>query len=150
MLETVVGPLKDGWEFGIKQASCRLLSIRFVDDIQLVGQTLNQVRSMLGGVARESAKAGLSIQFRKTKIPHTELGKRTAQASTRVADQSVDITTQECSAAYFGKGLSLGNTHQTELNNRVAKAWRAFRKNMLALCDSATRWDPDWSSSMQL
>ena len=53
---------------GIKIAGRNINNLRYADDITLMAETEEELKSLLMKVKKESEKAGLKLNFQKTKI----------------------------------------------------------------------------------
>src|SRR5271154_2961896 len=70
-LEQVFRMLK--WDNkGITINGEKLNSLRFVDDIVLIGNNGEDAKEMLNGLNRESNKLGMKINMKKTKVTYNE------------------------------------------------------------------------------
>ena len=81
---------------------------------------------MLPDLDLEAAKVGLKIYQNKIKIQYNNIGYGVGAKEAKCGRISVEILSKEETAAYFGRVVNLGNLHDTELHNRIAKAWAKF------------------------
>jgi hypothetical protein len=97
--------------------------LRFVDDIVIMAETLQELQLMLNHLADSSARIGLRIVLDKTKVMFNE----------HVLPEPITI----CGAVlkvvqkyvYFGQTLQLGrNNFEDEVNKRIQLGWAAFGK----------------------
>ena len=58
----------DEAQAGIKIAGRNINNLRYADDITLMAETEEELKSLLMKVKKESEKAGLKLNFQKTKI----------------------------------------------------------------------------------
>eukprot|EP00959_Pyramimonas_sp_CCMP1952_P344017 7205627-Pyramimonas_sp.AAC.1 len=107
----------------------RLTNLRFADDILLVAGTLDQVKTMLGDLSIEAEKVGLCLHPDKTNILHNgHRPCRSRRPPTRghVNGMSIVILPPYQSTKYLGRKMQLDEYHATEIENRIATAWRKF------------------------
>ena len=81
---------------------------------------------MLADLDLEAPKVGLKIHPNKTKIQYNNIGYGVGAKEAKCRRISVEILSKEETAAYLGRVVNLGNLHDTELHNRIAKAWAKF------------------------
>ena len=58
----------DEAQAGIKIAGTNINNLRYTDDITLMGESKEELKSLLMKVKEESEKAGLKLKIQKTKI----------------------------------------------------------------------------------
>ena len=76
---------------GIKIAGRNIDNLRYADDITLVAESEEELKSLLMKVKEESEKAGLKLNIQKTKI----------MASSPITSGQIDGETVETVADYF-------------------------------------------------
>ena len=85
----------------------------------------------------EAAKVGLKIHQNKTKIQHNNIGYGVGAKEAKCGRIIVEMLSKEETAAYLGRVVNLRNLHDTELHNRIAKAWAKFGIFKKELTDQA-------------
>ena len=75
---------------------------------------------------RGSKKVGLKIHPDKTKIQHNNIGYGIGVKEAKCGRIKVEIRSEKETAAYLGRVVNLGNLHDTEFRNRIAKALAKF------------------------
>ena len=106
----------------------RLTNLRFADDVLLVAKTLPQLTSMLEQLAQEAKQCGLELHPEKTKILSNVTNKtgRNAKRQVDVDAMKIAILPYEESTKYLGRMVSFNKPDETEVENRIQAAWRAF------------------------
>jgi len=134
VLEELFASIKHKWShksFGIQLGhtpKTRLTNTRFADDVLLFATTLPQLQQMLTDLKREAAKYGLELHPDKTKIL-TNLSQRRGRNASQTTDidgEKVEILHHHHNTKYLGRRFSYDQYHDTELDNRIATAWRKF------------------------
>ena len=77
---------------------------------------------MLTDLGLDAAKVGLKIHPDKTKMQHNNIGYGVGAKDAKCGRINVEILSEEEAVAYFRRVVNLGNLHDTELHNRIAKA----------------------------
>ena len=132
VLEEVMRKVKAKWaerKYGVDLQPTYhtpLTNLRFADDILLVARTLPQIKQMISDVAIECGKVGLQLHPEKTKILHNGKGYGSKVKNAKINDMSIEVLEVEGSTMYLGRSLSLCDPHETELNQRIKKAWAKF------------------------
>ena len=93
------------------------------------------MRLMLTDVVQGADKVGLELPMGKTKVMSNGIGRFTNRRTTAVSGSKVEILPVWDATMYLGKNLSLTYLHDVELDNRIAKAWGAFNKHRVGLCN---------------
>ena len=133
--ESIMRRAKQKWaskKYGFKlqlHADDRLTNLRFADDILLLAGSLNHLTHMLTDLITEARKAGLELHPDKTKIMHN--GHRPPRStrtpdSVHVLGMKIEILPPYRSTKYLGRLLQHTTPHATEIENRIATAWRKF------------------------
>jgi len=107
---------------GIAVDGEHLTHLRFADDILLLSHQPQELQTMMQELDRESRKAGLNMNIKKTKVM---MGDRTQEH--KITVQGIDIETVD-SYIYLGKRISLKNDTPGEVNRRIQLAWVKFGK----------------------
>ena len=81
----------DEAQAGIKIAGRNISKLRYVDDITLMAESEEELKSLLMKVKEESEKAGLKLNIQKTKI----------MATSPITSWQIDGETMEIVTAYF-------------------------------------------------
>jgi hypothetical protein len=136
-----MGRLKEKWfkrRFGIRlgrgSENC-LTSLRFADDVLLLGASLKQVKEMLSDLVDAAAEIGLEIHKGKTKIINNGYGHAQNIRQVRVKELDIEVLPRSESTMYLGRLLKLTDSQDTELQNRIALSWRKFGAHRGVLCD---------------
>ena len=82
----------DETQVGIKFAGRNINNLRYADDITLMAESKEELKSLLVKVKEESEKAGLKLNIQKTKI----------MASGPITSWQIDGETMEIWRDYFG------------------------------------------------
>ena len=80
---------------GIKIARINIKNLRYADDITLMAESEEELKSLLMKVKVESEKAGLKLSIQKTNI----------MASRPITSWEIDGETVKTMTGYFGGGL---------------------------------------------
>ena len=154
LLEDTFRTLKQQWsarDYGIRLGhtrSTQLTNLRFADDVLLFATTLPQLTSMLNSLHDVAAHNGLQLHPDKTVIlcNLSQRRGRQATASVTVGGQQVKVLPYHESTKYLGRKLTFDDQHTTELNSRIAAAWRKFN----ALRDELTNKNYSLRSRLHL
>jgi hypothetical protein len=114
-----------------------LTNLRFADDIVLVGRSLPQIKQMIADVRSEGAKVGLELHPDKTKIQNNSIGYGCGVTTVRIGGMSIEVLSPIANTMYLGRALTLTDTHDVELTNRLKKAWGKFGAFKQELTDKA-------------
>ena len=133
VLEDVMEPLTRKWR---NEGCCInigdhcLTNLRYADDVLLVATSLEQLRTMIADVAVGVAKCGLELHPGKTKILTNLRSRRgdTAKSHANVNGMNIEILARPATAKYLGRKVTFSSPHSTEIDSRVAAAWRCFAK----------------------
>ena len=108
--------------YGIIIDGERLNHLRFADDILLVSHDPLELQEMIQELDRESKKAGLNMNIRKTKV----------MMSNRLKHHSIMVNGREIEKVdnylYLGKNISLENETAGEVKRRIQLTWAKFGK----------------------
>ena len=113
----------------------------FADDVILIATSSKQLQMMIQDLNQVAAQGGLKIHSGKSIV----LTNASVVATTRVPGSiAVDgdkyaVLNYEESTKYLGRKVCYQSPHETEFNNRVAKAWGAFSKHKRELTDRRYR-----------
>ena len=105
-----------------------LTNLRFADDVILFATSLSQLTQMLREIAGEAKKTGLELHPDKTKILHNQPFRRPRQTPehTYIGNMKIEMLPHSDSQKYLGKKFSFHQQAETEVENRIAAAWRKF------------------------
>jgi Reverse transcriptase (RNA-dependent DNA polymerase) len=119
------------WEKkGIKIDGAYLNHLRFADDIVIISEDITEIQSMLQQLNQESKRAGLKMNYSKTKIMTSE--------NARVVI-GTDIIETVSEYNYLGHIITLGKDNRDrEIRRRIQLSWAAFAKVSHILRDHAT------------
>ena len=119
---------KMGSDAGTHTQATTITNLRFADDVLLIGTTLNQVKNMLDTLTTETSKHGLQLHPDKTKILHNGSKSTGAhkQRHAQVCNMTIEILTKTEATKYLGRQFSFDQYNQTEIDNRIAAAWKKF------------------------
>ena len=133
--ESLMRRLKTTWQckrHGLKlqpHATERLTNLRFADDILLISTSLPSLSNMIADLCSEANKIGLQLHPDKTKIlhnAHCTAKRRHIPNYTTINNLTVEILPTHSSTKYLGRKLSFTDPHRTEIENRIACAWKKF------------------------
>ena len=131
--EQIFRRLQPAWErrgCGVRMQSGgrSLTNLRFADDVILFASSLRQISKMLGEVQQEARKTGLELHPDKTKILHNQRHRRIHQnpETVRINDSLIEVLPPKGSQKYLGRKLTFEQPHHTEIDSRIAAAWRKF------------------------
>jgi len=105
-----------------------LTNLRFADDVLVFATTLPQLKAMIRELADEAWKAGLELHPDKTKILHNVTRRRPRQQPeyVNIGHLNVEVLRSKSTQKYLGRKITFTAPHQTEVENRIAGAWRKF------------------------
>ena len=130
LLEDVFRHLNWSEDAGIKIHGKCLTNLRFADDIVLFATSASKLENMVRELSLQSVKAGLHINFQKTKI-------MTNRIEIPVSIDGVEIQyVQEY--IYLGQLISFHNGSDKEINRRMSLAWNKFWSLAFILLDRKT------------
>ena len=137
LLEHIFRQVQPHWvqnKYGLKLGHTELsiiTGLRFADDVLAISTSLTSLTAMLSDIERESRKQGLELHPDKTKIMSNTSRRRGRTASTTacVNTMQVEILPYSGVNKYLGRNVSFDKPHETEINARVAAAWRKFMAN---------------------
>ncbi len=135
--QSFMGPLAEKWtkmKMGVQLGNRYLQNLRFADGILLVARSLGEIRTMLADVAQAAGQVGLELHMGKTVILSNGIGKDIGQTSVVIRDQKIKILRPFESTAYLGRALNLIDPNDTEISNRITKAWKKFFSHKHELC----------------
>ena len=132
--EHIMRKLKDKWRrnghgITLKPREENLTNLRFADDILLITRSLESMTEMIADLSAEARHIGLQLHPDKTKILHNSWTKTKHQripTMVNAGGMQIDVLTIEGSTKYLGRQLSFSEPHQTEIENRIALAWKKF------------------------
>ena len=105
-----------------------LTNLRFADDVLLVATSLSQLKKMLQELSSAALQRGLELHPDKTKILSntTRRTGRSKETHTTCGGMQIEILPLSGSAKYLGRKVSFDSTQETEIENRIANAWKKF------------------------
>ncbi|CAG4949079.1 unnamed protein product [Colias eurytheme] len=110
---------KINWdEYGINVNGKKLNHLRFADDLILLSENQEGLKTMLTQLDRESRKVGLTMNLDKTKLMTNNIKTPILLDSNQI--EYVDEYT------YLGQIIAPENQMQKEINIRINKAWKRF------------------------
>lgn len=105
-------------EKGLRIDGKYISHLRFADDIIIFAENLNEIKTMMQELARESEKVGLLMNLSKTK------------AMTNGTEKSLTIDGENIEFVrdyiYLGQLISFENRTENDINRRIAIAWKKF------------------------
>ena len=101
-------------------------NLRYADDILLTARSLPQIKKMINDVAIEAGKVGLKLHPDKTKILHNNMGYGSRVRSARCGELTIEVMGLHDSTAYLGSAINLIELADTEVDNRISKAWAKY------------------------
>jgi len=129
-IEKLMRNLKQKWsknKWGLKlEGPQRLQNLRFADDLLLIGCSQHQAKSMLADLIAAAGEFGLEVHEGKTKFLWNGIGRGSTDSTLEVEGKEFEVLATEASTMYLGRLLSLHETHDIELKNRMAKGWAKF------------------------
>ena len=129
--EHVMRPLKERWEskYGIRMGTDKdvLTNLRFADDILLVSHSLPSMTQMIEDLSRQAGMVGLSLHPEKTKILRNKWASKRGVPSYVMADgMRIEVMDPDGHTKYLGRKLTFHDSNRSEIENRIAIAWRKF------------------------
>jgi len=130
VLEDIFRDVRPKWakkQWGLDMSlgiDSRLTSLCFADDVALIAANGHQLREMIADLGTAAAARGLKIHSGKTKV----LTNSAARSSQRIPDNlKIDEETYaalglEESTKYLGRKVCFQDSHESEFDDRVAKA----------------------------
>ena len=115
----------DEAQAGIKIAKKNIKNLRYVDDITLMAESKEKLKSLLTKVKEESEKAGLKLNIQKTKIMATgpitswQIDGETMQTVTDLIFLGFKITADGDCSHEIKRHLLLGGKAMTNLDNML-------------------------------
>ena len=105
-----------------------LANLRFADDVLLVSQTLPRLQQMLSDISIAAKSRGLELHPDKTKIISslTRRSGRNRASHVQVNGMNIEFLPYSSSVKYLGRKISFDTCHTTEVDHRIACAWRRF------------------------
>ena len=134
MLQGIFIQLKQGWttrKYGLQlgHTHCSTITnLRFADDVLLFAPTLPQLTTMFNDLHNLAEQYGLELHPDKTVIL-SNLSQRRGRQATRtvqIGNRPVRVLHYEDNTKYLGRKLCFNDYHTTEIDNRIAYAWRKF------------------------
>ena len=101
-------------------------NLRYADDILLTARSLPQIKKMINEVAIEAGKVGLKLHPDKTKILHNNTGYGSRVRSARCGEMTIEVMDLHDSTTYLGSAINLNSLSDTEVDNRISKAWAKY------------------------
>lgn len=104
--------------YGIEiKKDLRLNNLRFADDVTLFSESKTELLTMIKELKEESERVGLLINAEKTKIISNK------DETFKVDDWCIEKVNE---MKYLGQNISFNMGMETEINIRIAAAWRSF------------------------
>ena len=141
--EHIMRPLKERWEtkkYGINMGETKgtLTNLRFADDILLVSHSLASITQMLEDLSRQARMVGLSLHPDKTKILRNKWSSnRHVPSHARADGMEIEIMKIEGHTKYLGRKLTFQDPSRSEVENRIALAWKKFHAQKQELTGKA-------------
>ena len=143
VLEDVFRDVRPDWcrkRVGLEMSigsTAYLSHLCFADDVVLIAANAQQMKMMVQDLREAAAKRGRKIHSGKTKVLTNASGVigSAVPKSIVVGDEHYDVLDYDGSTKYLGRKVCYNDPHETEFNNRVAKAWDAFTKYRHELTD---------------
>ena len=134
LLEDIFKQLKQSWttpKYGVQIGHTRtstITNLRFADDVLLFAPTLPQLTTMLNDLHNLAEQYGLELHPDKTVILSNLSQRRGRQATktVQVGSRQGKVLDYDDNTKYLGRKLCFSDYHTTELDNRIATAWRKF------------------------
>lgn len=123
--------LRRGINIGTRSdCDTHLQNLRFADDVIVVGKSKTEVVQMLEDLSNTSESVGLGVHFGKTFI----LSNCSVSSSVSICGHDVTVLDAQETTTYLGRALCLADWHDSEVKNRVSKAWAKFYSLRKVLC----------------
>jgi hypothetical protein len=119
-LEHVLGEALDSYQGGALVNGRCVSNLRFADDIDLMGETVDEVQNLVHAVHQSSKRHGLEISKEKTKV--LLVAKETRDITISIDDQALQ---QVSHFRYLGTEVSDQNRSTTDIRCRTAQALAA-------------------------
>jgi len=132
--EDVFRPLQERWQkrkHGLHLTpldDTTLTNLRFADDVLFFARSLPQLKSMLADVCAGAENVGLQLHPDKTKILHNIQRRRptTQPEHVQVCELNIEVLPFSASQKYLGRKLTFHQPTDTEVESRIAIAWKKF------------------------
>ena len=116
-LEEIFGKLN--WENkGININGEKMNNLRFADDVVLISESDEELKSMIKEINEAGQKAGLMINLEKTKTMSSN-----HELQIKIDNKNIENTNE---IIYLGQTISLENRTAKEINRKIALAWKKF------------------------
>ena len=99
----------DEGQAGIKIARRNINNLRYADDITLMAESEEELKSFLIKVKEESEKVGLELNIQKTKI----------MASSPITSWQIDGETMETDFIFLGSKITVGGDYSHEIKRHL-------------------------------
>ena len=119
-LEHVLGEALEAYHGGALMNGRRVSNLRFADDIDLMGETVNEAQEILESVHRSSQRHGLEINKDKTKV--MLVAKEDRKVTINIDNQQLE---QVSHFKYLGTEVTQQNSSSTDIRCRTAQALAA-------------------------
>ena len=105
-----------------------LTIICFADDVLMIAKNIKEMRNMIDDIIKAARQRGLEVHDGKTKVltNAARITGRKIPDNVIVGDKRFKILEESSSTKWLGRKVSFQDPHETELNNRISAAWRAF------------------------
>ena len=120
---------------GESDLATQLWGMLYADDAEVVSQSPEQLRKMMGAMVVACAVFGLTVLEAKTEIMclrAKRMSESTATFSVEAAGQMYNQTTE---LAYLGRNINHNADLSIEIDRRIRNAWCSFWKYTLDMCD---------------
>ena len=112
--------------------------MRFADDVVLLATSKKYLVAMLEDLAKATDRVGLELHMGKTKIMANSWAHHASSSSyVHAMGKKVEVLPLGASQAYLGRLLCLDTLHETEISNRLERAWKKFFAWKGELCNRA-------------
>ena len=147
VLEDVFRDVRPKWtqkKYGLDMSlgvDCHLSNLCFADDVVLIATTMHQIKEMTSDLKEAASARGLKIHSGKTKILKNVAAESRQRAPEHftIGSEKYAVLSLEESTKYLGRKICYKDPHETEFDNRVAKAWGAFSNYKQELVDRRHR-----------
>ena len=144
VLEDVFRSVRAEWNkkwFGVEMSlgpRAFLHSLGFADDVVLFASKSSHMEIMLKNIVEAAASRGLHVHPDESKVLTNawRTSKNKVPNNLHAAGQSFAVLPQEGSVKYLGRKVSLHDTNEVEVSNRIASSWVTFSKHKEKLTDS--------------
>ena len=104
-----------------------MTNLRFADDLVIVAASPSKLKKMLADMIDVARTRGLEIHPGKTKIlSNVRRQKGRPKGFTEVSGMKIEILSAHSGVKYLGRMFSFVDTTATEIDNRIATAWKKF------------------------